>query len=571
MPTNRYTMIRNILTKPYSRLLLILVLAAFLRGINIAQNPPTMYGDELTAAYDTYSILKTGYDQTGTFLPTTFAMGEGRLAGYIYFSLPFVALFGATELGIRMLSVLSGIGCVLFIYLLGKKLLGQNVGLVSAGLMSISPWSISLSRGGFETHFALMLTLCGIVCFLYARTKYYLVALSGLSFALAIHTYPAYKLTVPLIIVLLLVYQQNYKSYLKNIPKKWLTGFGIFLTIAMVLLVYQILFTSSENRLLRLILFTDNQMREILIQKINFDRSFQKFQIIAIIFHNKVMEYSVLLIHSFFEHLNLNFLFVSGDGNPRHNIGGVGLMYFSEIVTIVLGLKLLFVKQKSIGWVLISIILIGVLPSVLLNQPHALRSSLMLPGFVILSAFGFVSLFERCKSQKVAVVTVLTVLGLLVQFAIFTERLFVLSPFENSQSWSYPAKLASLMANENKTKYNFVILSDQIDNIEYAYPVYAVENPYNVIHQNKFPSMLNGFKFKQYKNIYIGRIPPEDINMFLDNLGGSYMYITGVNELPLIDQSRMDNPDNNVYKEYSIDTYLGLDRLESVAVKRSKK
>jgi hypothetical protein len=75
--------------QPKSALALILIFAFLLRFINISSNPPALYGDELTMVMDAYSVLKTGHDTTGEFLPLTFSKGEGRPGGYIYSSLPF--------------------------------------------------------------------------------------------------------------------------------------------------------------------------------------------------------------------------------------------------------------------------------------------------------------------------------------------------------------------------------------------------------------------------------------------------------------------------------------------------
>ena len=102
-------------TKSLKILLLIVTVGFFLRLYGSTLMP--LYGDELTLVYDAYSILKTGHDQNGVFLPLTFQMAEGRPAGYVYFSIPFVAAFGPTLLGARMLSVLSGVGIIILLYL----------------------------------------------------------------------------------------------------------------------------------------------------------------------------------------------------------------------------------------------------------------------------------------------------------------------------------------------------------------------------------------------------------------------------------------------------------------------
>ena len=145
----------------------IVILGLLLRIYRITTLP--MYGDELTIALDTYSIMKTGMDSTGTKLPVTFQMGSGRPGGYIYASVPFVYLFGPTEWGVRSLSLLSSVGIIILMYFLGKKFFNDNVGLIAGFITSISLWDIYLARGGFEAHFALFLALFGTVLYLYGK------------------------------------------------------------------------------------------------------------------------------------------------------------------------------------------------------------------------------------------------------------------------------------------------------------------------------------------------------------------------------------------------------------------
>jgi 4-amino-4-deoxy-L-arabinose transferase-like glycosyltransferase len=182
-------------------LLTIIILGTFLRIIFINSDPSSMYGDELTMVGDMYSILHTGKDQLGNFMPLTFPMGAGRPGGYIYFSLPFVLLFGPTPLGVRSLSLLSGVGLIIVMFFLGKRLVNKQVGLFAALITAFSPWDISLSRGGFEAHFALFLSVLGIYGLIEATQRRWWYIISALSFALAIHTYPTYKMTLPLFLL----------------------------------------------------------------------------------------------------------------------------------------------------------------------------------------------------------------------------------------------------------------------------------------------------------------------------------------------------------------------------------
>ena len=56
------------------------------------------------------------------------------------------ALFGETEFALRMLSVLCGVGLVIFTYLLARRLFNPRVGLIAAALMACSPFAVYYSQ-----------------------------------------------------------------------------------------------------------------------------------------------------------------------------------------------------------------------------------------------------------------------------------------------------------------------------------------------------------------------------------------------------------------------------------------
>ena len=68
-------------------------------------SPPALNADEVTNAYDAYSILKTGKDQYGNFMPLRFkSFGDYKLPLLTYLAIPFIKIFGLTETGIRMVN-----------------------------------------------------------------------------------------------------------------------------------------------------------------------------------------------------------------------------------------------------------------------------------------------------------------------------------------------------------------------------------------------------------------------------------------------------------------------------------
>ncbi len=215
-------------------LLCIIIFGLCLRILFINDSNHPLYGDELTITLDAYSLLKTGCDQLGNFLPLTFPMGAGRPAGYVYGTVPFVAIFGPSVLGVRSLSLLSGIGIISLLYLIGKRLFSVKVGFLAAAIGAVSPWEISLSRGGFEAHFALLLALLGVYLFIAARQKPFLYVLSAFSFGLTWFTYPTYKISLLLFLLLLLWFEGRIKGILNK--KYFLTGAIIFLILGLIAL-----------------------------------------------------------------------------------------------------------------------------------------------------------------------------------------------------------------------------------------------------------------------------------------------------------------------------------------------
>src|SRR5260221_13721021 len=144
-----------------------------------------MFGDELDVGYQAYSILQTGKDYYGNFMPLQFhSLAEYRTPLYLYSAVPTVALFGITPWGVRLPAALFGIFGVFGMYLLTKEITNYKlqitnggkrqiadlvrndvVALVAAFVLAISPWHIQYSRAGFEVTQLLAFLLFGLYFF----------------------------------------------------------------------------------------------------------------------------------------------------------------------------------------------------------------------------------------------------------------------------------------------------------------------------------------------------------------------------------------------------------------------
>src|SRR3989339_754689 len=121
-------------------LLLITAAGLILRLAAINFLPPSLNWDEVSLGYNAYSLLKTGRDEWGTVLPTIFrAYGDYKLPVYVYLAtvMPFF---------VRLPSIILGTLLIVITYLLGRRLSSPFVGLTSALLVAISPWTWWMSR-----------------------------------------------------------------------------------------------------------------------------------------------------------------------------------------------------------------------------------------------------------------------------------------------------------------------------------------------------------------------------------------------------------------------------------------
>src|SRR3989344_2982193 len=104
-------------------LMLILVLATILRLPYLSRLPFGITIDEAGQGYSAYSILKTGRDEWGDFLPLNpRGFGDYKPPVMMYLLVPSIALFGLSEFAIRLPSAAAGVLTVLIIYFLVRDL-----------------------------------------------------------------------------------------------------------------------------------------------------------------------------------------------------------------------------------------------------------------------------------------------------------------------------------------------------------------------------------------------------------------------------------------------------------------
>lgn len=429
--------------------LFILIIAAFLRLYRIADIPPGVNRDEASIGYTAYSILHTGKDEYGRAFPLSFqSFGDWKLPLYIYTVVPFVSIFGLSELAVRLPSAFFGILSVVLTFYLVKILFKNNLlAFIAMFLAAISPWSIHLSRVESESNTAVFFVLLGVTLFLKSiQEKQWLIIPSFIFFALTYFTYAGNHIfTTLLVIGLLYLYRQK-------ISRTKFTAIAFVLFILMSgFIFYNTLFGGDLTKLSGISIFGDPSVvhAKIEIPRNEHDNPKAFF---AKAIHNKFIYAGEKFFQNYLNSFSPSFLFIKGGDNNAHNIANFGNMYLVEAPFLFLGLIYLIVLKKSreknliLWWFLIA----PIAASITKDAPHANRAFAIFPILSLISAFGIYYFLTDIIRQNLFKKIFIGFIGALfiVNISIYLDRYYVHFPRNEAASWGIGYKaLSELLSN----------------------------------------------------------------------------------------------------------------------------
>ena len=442
-------------------LVLILFLAAFLRFYQLNQNPPSLNWDEVSHGYNAYSILKTGKDEWGFTFPTIFrAYGDYKLPVYIYLATLSVGFFGLNDWAVRFPSALCGVLSVLLTYLLVKKLFKNNlVVLLSALFLAISPWHIFLSRPAFEANLASFLVISGIYFFLLGLEKKWLLPVSILFLGLSVHTYNSARIFVPLILIsLFFLYYSSVMEWVRKRKKE------VILTVLVLILFFVPLVVSfiSPQGWARFKWVTI--LDQGAINRINMSRGSSNLpQPLPRLIHNKLTYFAIAFTKNYFSNLSPKYLFLRGGSNYQYNIPGRGVIYPIQAPFILLGLYWLLKnwQKKESKLVLLWWLLATVPAAATQENPHVLRTILVLPIPQVLAALGFGQIWDWLKGRKIARLFLVLAYGLILLILASRFLTNYFGPYRKTYSWSwqYGYKQAASYIQKHYNEYEKIFMT----------------------------------------------------------------------------------------------------------------
>lgn len=419
-------------------LFLILVVAAILRLWDLGGTPIHLTNDEAALGYNAYSILKTGRDEHGAFLPTIFkSFGDWKPGLYVYAAVPGIALFGLNEFAVRFPGAVFGILAVWLVYLVVKELFPQqnnfSLGEIAALFLAISPWHIHFSRGAWEAGLSLTFTLAGIYFFLRAvKRKDWWFVLSSFFFSLSLITYQGAKLSTGIVILGLLIF---WRSELRGVRKRFMIG-AVLIILLMFLPFVLNVNSGSANRLEVFSVFSYPRPPS-LVEHISTQGGEPRFSLPFILFHSESLNFVRGILGRWTNHYSTRFLFFEGDwAHINASAPNSGTLLFVSIIFIVAGaIYLMRLKKQSVMFVAYWL-LFAPLPAALSRDPiSAIRSINLVVPLTIIIACGVIFLIGKLRNSKFTLVC-LTILCAL-NFTYWADAYFIHLNSHNAKSWQY--------------------------------------------------------------------------------------------------------------------------------------
>jgi hypothetical protein len=413
----------------------IVVLAAVVRLWKLGSIPVAPYWEEAALGYDAYSLLKTGKDHHGHTLPLVAfeSFGDWKPSLYFYAAVPSIAIFGLSTFAVRLPSALAGVAIVIGVGWLARiaweekhRVLeafdhdehelrypgGEWAQLVGMALTSISPWAIQFSRGAWEANVATALVLWSVIGGLELirrdlpnlphhqlrpRTVFWLSLFMNVGFGLALYTYHATRVIAPLVGSLLALVWVGYQhtknrttlagDLWKNIRKNWFAFVAAWLIGTAIGLPLALNITSPQltQRLNETSIFGVSDW----VTQSNIYRERQEFSLVSRALYHRVWFLTKEVATNFLAHWRIDYLFFTGDINPRHSTPQFGLLYPFDIVFLLIGVGWCLTSRVSIRWFLLGWIVLATLPAALTTAvPHALRTLPAAPAYLAVLTLG---------------------------------------------------------------------------------------------------------------------------------------------------------------------------------------
>jgi len=487
-------------------LVLVILLAGFLRIWNLSHNPYGFNADEAAFGYNAYSLIETGKDEHGQIFPINFkSFADYKPGLFVYLVLPFVKILGLNVWAVRLPAALMGTLAVFVLMLLVRDLFGEKkvinpLSLLAGFFLAISPWHLHFGRGGWEAGVATVLVLLGVWFFVKAiRYRFSFVLPSVLFFILSIYAYHSTRLITPLMIIgLAILYRQ--KIFLKA-NLKWILISVIGGFLILIPFIIDFLGPAGLSRFVGVGIFSDtgpfwwtNELR---------GQHSDHWALSVRLLHNRFIAYGLVFFKNWLSHFNGNFLFILGDIIERSKVPETGQMYYFDIPFVLFGFYYLFLKRPS-NWKLIIfwLLLAPVAAAMTYQSPSALRANNMVIPMTIISAYGAFNIFEWFQKRR-KFLRVIFYLLLLVfipwNIGRYLHQYYVHYPKTYPSAWEYGFEPVVGYIKGIEGKYDNIYVTEKLDQ-PYIMFLFYLKYPPAVFQKEVVLTQRDKFNYSTVRN-----------------------------------------------------------------------
>jgi 4-amino-4-deoxy-L-arabinose transferase-like glycosyltransferase len=500
-------------------LIILVILSAFLRFYRLGEIPNPINQDEAGAGYEAFSLLQTGKDKWGDFLPVYFSSwGSGQNVLYSYIVVPFIYLLGLSTMVVRLPQAILGVLTIPLLYFSVKKIYSRSAAILASIILTFSPWHIMMSRWALESNllpfFVVLSTFfLSLVIDKNDKTKLlnskYLI-LGIFCLGIACYAYATFWFILPFYLIFILVY---YRVNLMTNLKYWLISLSVLIVTVFPLILFVL-----KNNILRQPLFFEDYL-PFTVPGLVGDRITLSFQDSFNLFKQ-----------------NINLLVAGGaDGLPWNTFLQYPPIVYGFLLLVIVAL----VWEKTRDWNLFTLQIFAFIPVLFLFSMNLNRANFIwIPGLVVVSNLLVMSkrqlqenlptLLLKYKFDKILVSIACLI------FFIYSGQ-FVTDYFTNYNAFAgknfYAGFVDSLETFVDLNEANSlndiepIFMTGKVP-LNYVATAYAVKYPPEDFQKHAVYEKTNGiYDVKNFGVYYF------DLNKFINEKGESYWLLMSDDEI----------------------------------------
>lgn len=424
---------------------LIVVSALFWRLLWLDRVPIAIVDDELDYIFDAKSIFLSGKDLSGEWSPFSLKAPPHQVPKAELPALVIAPLIGPLKFSLfsaRLPFVIWGVILLITLFLIARRFFGDKVALIVAAITVINPWSLYFSRTSFDIPLALVFYLIAFYLLISRQSWWLLLAFPFLF--LAFFSYIGTKLIFLPFIFAVCFYSWFFINQ-KKFTRQYLTLILLSLSVFGYFLV-SFKFQPTKTRAIELL----TPFHHTVVQRVNDERRLSVNRPLTLLFSNKPIVFAKVFLEKYLGVFSINFLFLHGEERAPYSVWSHGLFYYSDLVFLILGFCLLFVKNRRLWLFLMALVAIAPLPAALstVGIEYALRGILLYPVLILFIGLGIYSLLSYKKSRlyRFGMGGIIVALYL-IQLLNFLNIYFFRNPIYNSEGFGFNQRVLAKYLN----------------------------------------------------------------------------------------------------------------------------